>query len=78
MTPDERRTRLRVAREIIEEVLVDFLEKNATARFNTYQLSQALGVLNDDTCGFFLRGLLNNGRIDNHKTGQYNRWQARP
>ena len=77
MTPEERRIRLRVAREIIEDVLVDFLEDHAANTFTNYAVSQQVGVLNDHTFGFFLRGLLAQDRVDNHKTGQYNRWQAK-
>ncbi len=77
MTPDERRIRLRIAREIIGNVLVDFLEESPDCRYTSIGVQRDIGVLDDDTFGYFLNHLWSEGRIDNHKTGQYNRWQAR-
>ena len=76
MSPPERITRLEVAVEIIEGVLVDFLEEHPTEQFSTFALSQNVGVLDDRTCEFILDRLLAQKRVANHGSINRNRWQA--
>ena len=78
MTAEERQIRLRIAQEIIGDVVVDFLEENRGTPYTNYGISQEVGVFDDDTFGFFLRELLSEGRVVNPKPGRYNRWQAKP
>ena len=80
MTPHERRTRMVVAAEIIEGVMLDFLEdeENRDSYFNTSQVDAGVGRVHYHLCAAALDRLHGRGRIDNHKTGRYNRWQARP
>lgn len=81
MTTEEQRTRLEVASEILEMVMLDFLEheENKALYFSTATVSKRLGF-NYDICMGVLKGLHWQERIDNHKPTKNapNRWQAKP
>lgn len=76
MTPEERRTRLAVGMEIIEDVIVDFLE-NSDDDYNSYEIYEELDeILPYETCNDMLKRLLSQDRIANRTPTSYNRWQA--
>lgn len=77
MDAEERRIRFQVGSEIIEAAILDYLRANCDTQFNTYELSVKIGFFSDSTLGFFLNRLRNKGKIDNHRTGKWNRWQAK-
>ena len=79
MTPEERLVRLEVGAEIIEGVVLDFLEEKSGEHSTTEDIRKELGVFNHPTFGFFLQRLHGQDKIANHKTPgsrEWNKWQA--
>lgn len=79
MTSKERRIRMEIGADIIEDAILDFLKENSGTHFTTENVRKGLGVFNHPTFGFFLQRLHGQERIANHKTpgsGEWNKWQA--
>ena len=78
MTPEERHIRLIVGIEIIENVILDFLEENSGSYFSSFRLHNELSGIPYETCNEMLRRLHEQGRIADHKgpDAQRHKWQA--
>lgn len=76
MTPEQRLIRLEVGSEIIEAVILDFLEEHSGESFTTARVSRTL-EMNFSLCHGTLQNLYWQGRIGNSrkKPTQPNRWQ---
>lgn len=51
MTPEERRVRIEVASEILEQAILDFLSEHSHTTFNTAKVSRSVGP--DDSAAHY-------------------------
>ena len=74
MTEEERRVRLEVGAEIIEGVILDFLNENRGSHYSSSQVSAALGFQYNLCHGALLR-LKEQGQVIDESTSRSHKWR---
>lgn len=79
MTPEERRVRVEIGFQVIENVVIDYLAEQPKGGVKTSTVSRDLGINSNVLCGRVLERIRDRGTVEDVRDGLgAHRWRIKP